>query len=79
MINTPGIGRIWSEKRKNRLLEFEPIIFSYLLSFFLSFGYEFVRGIYMLMLSLSLLVSHSIPIQYDLLRLLFIREEVHGR
>lgn len=32
----------------------------------------------MLMLSLSLLVSHSIPIQYDMLRLLFIREEVQS-
>lgn len=79
MINTPGIGRRWSEKRKNRLLEFEANHFPFFLSFLLPFGYEFVRGIYMLMLSLSLLVSHSIPIQYDLLRLLFIREEVHGR
>lgn len=59
MINTPGIGRRWSEKRKNRLLEFEANHF--FLSFFLPFGYEFVRGIYMLMLSLSLLASHSTP------------------
>lgn len=32
MINTPGIGRRWSEKRKNRLLEFEANHFPFFLS-----------------------------------------------